>query len=49
MGFASESCSPYSESDQTCKLECINEKINPVYKVKEYGYVGKGFYGSTNE
>jgi cathepsin C len=49
VGFSLESCSPYNESDQVCKAECLNPALNTVYKVKEYGYVGRGYYGSTEE
>jgi hypothetical protein len=49
IGFALENCSPYSESDSICKRECLNPLLNKVYFLNSYGYVGKGFYGSTNE
>jgi hypothetical protein len=40
-----ESCSPYLETDTLCKKECFSD----VYKLSDYGYIGKGYYGSTNE
>ena len=40
-----ESCSPYLETDTYCKSECFSN----VYKLSDYGYVGKGYYGSTDE
>lgn len=33
--------------NQPCNLECLEK--GRVWKVKDYGYVGQGYYGSTNE
>lgn len=47
FGFYEEFCQPYSDSTQTCDPKCYS--LSRTWKVKEYGYVGKGFYGSTTE
>lgn len=44
-GFFEESCSPLL-SDQNCDESCYERKV---WKIKEYGYVGDGFYGSCSE
>ena len=30
-------------------MDCLNPLLNKVYKVNDYGYVGRGYYGSTDE
>lgn len=44
-GYIEESCSPLI-SDQRCEESCFQGKV---WKVSDYGYVGGGFYGSTND
>lgn len=44
-GFFEESCSPVL-SDQRCEEKCFESKV---WKVENYGYVGRGFYGSCDE
>lgn len=46
FGFYSESCQPYKDHDIPCKHECYKKEV---WKVDDYGYVGEGYYGSTNE
>ena len=47
INYQKDSCQPYVDSNSECDPSCF--KTSKVYKVKEYGYVGKGYYGSTNE
>jgi hypothetical protein len=42
-----EECQPYRDHDQTCKNSCFTNA--KVWRISDYGYVGKGYYGSTNE
>ena len=45
-GYFEEACSPIALTDKECHEACFLEKL---WKIKDYGYVGNGFYGGTNE
>ena len=45
-GFFETACSPDIDSDKFCEAECFKAKV---WKIRDYGYVGKGYFGSTNE
>ena len=44
-GFYEDSCGENHNYEQ-CFDECFNGKL---WKIKDYGYVGKGYYGGTDE
>lgn len=48
-GFYEDSaCSSSSSSSETCDESCFFRE-KKLWRVKDYGYVGRGYYGSTSE
>lgn len=47
FGFATENCQKSYDFTGECNYDCFKQE--DVIKVKDFGYVGKGFYGGTNE
>lgn len=45
-GFYEEVCDGDKNDFQNCNEDCYKGKL---WKIKKYGYVGKGYYGSTSE
>ena len=47
FGFVETTCNPLIETDKACDETCYTR--SRLWKIKNFGYIGKDYYGSTNE